>query len=180
MQASSLYKSIYTYFGDTTPLTVDCGKLCNKACCGDCSTDDDDETGMYLFPGEKALFLNHPNYKVVSSDFCYGEKQADIVICKGPCERDSRPLSCRIFPLIPYYRKASGLSIVRDPRAYSVCPLSAKEAYPYLNPAFIKKAESVFRLLMNFREVRLFLEGLADILDDYFKFEQKGGNLCDK
>ena len=179
MQASNLYKSIYTYFGDTTPTPFDCGKLCNKACCGD-SGADDDETGMYLFPGEKALFLNHPNYKVVSSDFCYGKNNADIVICKGPCERDSRPLSCRIFPLIPYFRQSSGLSIVRDPRAYAVCPLSAKEAYPYLNPLFIKKTESVFRLLINFRQVRLFLEGLADILYDYFKFEQKGGNLCDK
>ena len=34
MQASTLYQSIYTYFGDTTPLLADCGALCGKACCG--------------------------------------------------------------------------------------------------------------------------------------------------
>lgn len=171
MQASKLYQSIYTYFGDTTPLTSDCGLLCNKACC---ESDDNEETGMYLFPGEKPLFLNNPDFKVVSSELMYGEKCADIVICKTACMRNTRPLSCRIFPLIPYYRKESGLKIIRDPRAYSICPLSTKEAYQYLNPVFIKKTESVFRLLTKFSEVRTFLTALSDILDDYLKFEPGG------
>ena len=179
MQASNLYKSIYTYFGDTTPTPFDCGRLCNKACCGDSGTDDD-EAGMYLFPGEKALFLNHPNFKVVSSDFCYGKKNADIVVCKGPCARDSRPLSCRIFPLIPYFRQSSGLHLIQDPRAFAMCPLATKEAFPFLDSTFINKTESVFRLLLNFHEVRIFLEGLTDILDDYLKFSTKGENSYDK
>ena len=174
MQASKLYKSIYTYFGDATPTPFDCGKLCNKACCGDFGPEED-ETGMYLFPGEKPLFVNHPNFRVVSSDFRYGNKNADIVICKGPCERSSRPLSCRIFPLIPYYQRSCGFRLIQDPRSFAMCPLAEKEAYPYLNAKFIKKTESVFRLLLNFEEIRLFLEGLTDILDDYLIFQQKGG-----
>ena len=179
MQASKLYKSIYTYLGDATPTPFDCGKLCNKACCGD-NGPEDDEAGMYLFPGERSLFLNHPNFKVVSSDFCYGNKNADIVICKSPCERATRPLSCRIFPLIPYYREAIGFRLIQDPRAYAMCPLAAKEAYPYLNATFIRKTESVFRLLLNFKEIRIFLEGLTDILDDYLKFQQKEEHRYDK
>lgn len=176
MRADILYKSIYTYFGDTTPIPVDCGKLCNKACCTD---DGDDETGMYLFPGEKHLFLNNKNFKVVSSDFVYKDKNVDLVICKGPCKRDMRPLSCRIFPLVPYYRKKTGLKIIRDPRAFPICPLSSKEAYLHLDPVFIRKTESVFRLLTRFSEVRMYLEGLSDILDDYLKFEKDGGDFCD-
>ena len=81
MQASTLYQSIYTYFGDTTPLLADCGALCGKACCGgdsgnsdgrfnnaDSLCDSSEETGMYLFPGEKPLFLNRPGFQVVPSE----------------------------------------------------------------------------------------------------------------
>lgn len=176
MLASTLYKSIYSFLGDTTPLRVDCGKLCNKACCSEETSagDEMEEAGMYLFPGEKNLFINHPNYRVLPSDFIYGKKHADIVICNGPCERETRPLSCRIFPLVPYFREETGLKIIQDPRAYVMCPLSTKDAYPYLDPKFIKKTTSVFRLLTQFSEVRQFLVGLADILDDYLKFEQEG------
>ena len=168
MHISEIYKSIYKYFDDTTPLPVDCGKLCNKACC----ESDDDETGMYLFPGEEKLFINNPDFKIIKSDFTYGEKCADIVICKGICDRDLRPLSCRIFPLIPYFKENQGLKIISDPRAHTVCPLSQKEAFPYLEKNFKHKTEKVFKLLINFSEVRMFLEGLSDILDDYMKFER--------
>ena len=51
MHISEIYKSIYRYWDDTTPLYGDCGKLCGKACCESDETDED-ETGMYLFPGE--------------------------------------------------------------------------------------------------------------------------------
>lgn len=174
MQASELYKSIYRFWGDTTPLDCDCGALCGKACC---DGGDEEETGMYLFPGEKPLFLHHPNYRVLSSEFIYGEKNGDIVICNGPCARETRPLSCRIFPLIPYYRRETGLKILRDPRAAQLCPLASKAAFPHLNRSFVCKTEAVFRLLVQFSEVRLYLEGLSDILDDYLKFVPKGGIL---
>ncbi len=167
MLASNLYQSIYRYFGDTTPIPSDCGMLCNKACC---ESGDTDDTGMYLFPGEKTFFLSNPDFKVIQSDFTYGNKNADIVICKTACMRDARPLSCRIFPLIPYYREKDGLSIIQDPRAYGMCPLAEREAFQYLDPHFIKKVTKTFRLLTKFSEVRLFLEGLSDILDDYLKF----------
>ncbi len=187
MQASTLYQSIYTYFGDTTPLLADCGALCGKACCGgdsgnsdggfnnaDSLCDSSEETGMYLFPGEKPLFLNLPGFQVVPSEFVYGGRRADLLLCSGLCRRSARPLSCRIFPLIPYFRENAGLRIIIDPRAYSLCPLTEKEAYPFLNPSFQRKTESVFRLLLKFSEMRAFLEGLTDILDDYLKFEPKG------
>ncbi len=171
LKAEQLYKSIYQFWCDTTPLFGDCGTLCNKACCESDDTHDE-ETGMYLFPGEKALFKGHPNFKVVSSDFTYGnDKNPDIVICKGPCSREARPLSCRIFPLIPYFRENSGLKIIIDPRAKHLCPLAQNRALPYLNPDFLRKIEKTFLLLTKFPEVRSFLEGLSDILDDYFKFD---------
>lgn len=172
MQASKLYQSIYRYFGSTTPLLQDCGTLCGKACCesDSCGINNDfEEAGMYLFPGEKALFATNPSYKIIPSEFTYGVNRADLIICREPCVRDMRPLSCRIFPLVPYFREKHGLKIILDPRAYSVCPLTKKEAFPFLSQAFLHKTESVFRMLTKFSEVRLFLDGLSDILDDYLK-----------
>ena len=166
MHISEIYKSIYKFFDNTTPLTVDCGKLCNGACC---VSDDEEETGMYLFPGEEALFLNNPDFKVVDSEFEYGGKLAKIVICKGKCERALRPLSCRIFPLIPYI-KNDGFEIIFDSRAKSLCPLCDLPDFSQLDKEFILKIKKVTRLFMKFNETRNFLEGLTEILDDYLKF----------
>ena len=169
MHISELYKSIYHFWDDTTPLYGDCGTLCQKACC--MSDEEEEETGMYLFPGEKALFQDNAGFKILSSDFSYGkETYADLLICNTPCSRDERPLSCRIFPLIPYYKNGV-LSIIQDPRAKSICPLAQKKALSYLNPTFILKTEKTFRLLLCFAEVRDFLSGLTEILDDYMKFD---------
>ncbi len=166
MDISEIYKSIYKFFDNTTPLTVDCGKLCNGACC---VSDDEEETGMYLFPGEEVLFLNNPEFKVIDSEFEYNGKCAKIVICKGTCERDLRPLSCRIFPLIPYI-KNDNFDIIFDPRAKSLCPLCDLPDFSQLDRKFILKVRKVTKLLTKFKETRTFLESLTDILDDYLKF----------
>ena len=166
MHISEIYKSIYKYYGDTTPLLVDCGKLCGGACC---ESDDNEETGMYLFPGEERIFCNNPDFKIIKSEFEYGENCADILICKGHCNREIRPLSCRIFPVIPYV-KGNTFKLIFDPRAKSLCPLVELKDFSQLDGEFIRKTENVVRLLMKFKETRIFLESLADILDDYLKF----------
>lgn len=166
MHISTLYKSIYKFYGDTTPLTIDCGKLCGGACC---ESDENEETGMYLFPGEEKLFLNNPDFKIVDSEFVYNGKSAKILICKGTCDRNTRPLSCRIFPIVPYI-KNSDFKLIFDPRAKAICPLLSLKDFSQLDKDFIKKTHKVTRLLLNFKETRLFLEGLTDILDDFLKF----------
>ena len=166
MHISEIYKSIYKYYSDTTPLLVDCGKLCGGACC---ESDDNEETGMYLFPGEEVLFKGNPDFKIISSEFEYNGKTADIVICKGHCHRELRPLSCRIFPIIPYV-KGNDFKLIFDPRAKSLCPLTELEDFSQLDPLFIYKTEKIVKLLMKFPETKLFLEGITDILDDLLKF----------
>jgi len=166
MHISEIYKSIYNYYGKTTPLLVDCGQLCNGACC---KSDAGEETGMYLFPGEEVLFRNNPDFKIVSSEFEYGNKHADILICNGMCDRNQRPLSCRIFPIIPYV-KNNAFELIFDPRAKSICPLLELRDFSKLDPLFIHKTTKVTRLLLNFAETRSFLEGISDIIDDLLKF----------
>ena len=166
MHISEIYKSMYKLYGDTTPLLVDCGKLCGAACC---ESSDEEETGMYLFPGEEKLFENNPDFKIVRSEFQYGEDYANIVICKGFCNRNLRPLSCRIFPVIPYIQNSKS-ELIFDPRAKTICPLVELKDFSHLDKNFIKKTNSVINLLMKFEKSRLFLEGLTDIIDDYLKF----------
>ena len=166
MHISEIYKSIYDFYGETTPLCVDCGKLCSGACC---ESDDNEETGMYLFPGEEKLFIGNPDFRIIDSQFLYSGKRAKILICKCVCDRNIRPLSCRIFPIIPYI-KEDKFSLIFDPRAKSVCPLASLSDINELEKDFIKKTKKVTKLLLKFKETRLFLECLSDILDDYLKF----------
>ena len=166
MHISKIYESIYDFYGDTTPLCVDCGKLCGGACC---ESDENEETGMYLFPGEEKLFLDNPDFKIIDSEFFYGKERAKILICKGTCKRDERPLSCRIFPIIPYL-KGENFKLIFDPRAKSVCPLTGLSDIEELDGEFIKKTTKVIKLLLKFEKTRAFLEALTDILDDYLKF----------
>ena len=166
MHISEIYKSIYKFYGDTTPLSLDCGKLCGAACC---ESDEYEETGMYLFPGEEELFKNNPDFKIIDSEFVYNGKRAKILICKGYCKRTLRPLSCRIFPIIPYI-KHNGFELIFDPRAKGLCPLTKLKSFSQLDEFFIKKTEKVVKLLLKFEETRLFLEALTDILDDFIKF----------
>lgn len=167
MHISEIYKSIYRYYGTTTPLLVDCGELCGGACC---ESPDEEETGMYLFPGEERIFENNPDFKIVPSEFLYRDnKCANILICKGICNRVIRPLSCRIFPVVPYIRE-NKFELIFDPRAKSICPLVELPDFTNLDKVFLKKTRNVINLLMKFQETRLFLESLTDIVDDFLKF----------
>jgi len=167
MHISTIYKSIYEYFGDTTPLSIDCGKLCGGACC---KSDENEDTGMYLFPGEEKLFINDPDFKIIPSEFEYGNTYANILICKGHCDRKKRPLSCRIFPVIPHFNRDDSFKLIFDPRAKSLCPLCDLKDFSRLDDTFLYKTEKVIRLLLNFQKTRSFLAGLNDIVDDFLKF----------
>ena len=111
MQKTQLYRQAYDILAYTTPLYGDCGELCGAACC-DCG---DHEAGMYLFPGEEVMYKFAPEWlKLEQSDFEYASGcYATIAICNGTCDRDLRPLACRIFPLTPYF-EANKLKIIMD------------------------------------------------------------------
>ena len=99
------------------PLERDCGKKCGAACC---QPDEDGQGGMYLFPGESEL---------AGGDWAsimpamMGEREAEILVCGGQCERDRRPLGCMIFPLTPVVGGDGSISVRFDYRARRMCPL---------------------------------------------------------
>ena len=159
----NFYKRIYSALGNLTPLRGDCGRVCNKACC----EGDKDGDGMYLFPGEEALYASLPHWAAIcETDFEYDTgKFAPLFSCDGVCDRNLRPLSCRIFPLTPYIAKDGELEVIVDPRANGLCPLAALYVEDF-EPDFVKAVEEVGRLLITNPETKKFLESFSRLLDD--------------
>lgn len=163
MSKEEFYNMIYSVLGNVTPLKVDCGQLCNGACC----EVTDDITGMYLFPGEEAMYKNMPEWaKIYDTDFSCNGKYIDLFTCNGTCDRRLRPLSCRIFPLVPYVKKGEKMEIRMDVRGRGMCPLATAMNVEDLDSEFVKKVTLAMKLCMTNPEVREFLYALSESLDE--------------
>ena len=93
---------------NVTPLKGDCGRICGGACC---EPDEDGQGGMLLFPGEEGLYDPLPEgFTVTPAPEMPG---ALLITCSGRCQRKDRPLSCRLFPLLPK-EKDGAVRAVRD------------------------------------------------------------------
>jgi len=137
--------------GGLTPLSSDCGALCGSACC---RADEDGQGGVYLFPGEDKL--------LPGTDGGF----APLHTCEGACDRDRRPLGCRIFPLTPV-KSASGWTVRIDRRARAMCPL-AECGLKGLNPAFVRAVARAIRTIASEPEGEAFLQKWQ-VLEDAFR-----------
>lgn len=170
MNIAYIYLQLYRLFDSATPLSVDCGKFCNSACC------QGEDSGMYLFPGEENVqkILNSPWATVEKSDFYYEyrgkKKNVPLLVCNGECNRYERPLACRIFPLTPYLKKDGELEIIMDPRAKAVCPISRELKADELEFKFIKNVKKAFVLLLKNEEIRAYMKSYSEYIDEYRKF----------
>ena len=108
-----------------TPLKTDCGRICGAKCCRSL---EGEETGMLLFPGEEKYYRDKPGWEIRKAE------TGKLLICAGECERDERPLACRMFPLLPLLRNGDIKTAV-DLRAKAVCPL-ARQGIRAMDPAF--------------------------------------------
>ena len=140
---------------DVTPLLSDCGRVCGGACC---QPDADGQGGMLLFPGEEQLYDPlPPGWRLERDDgVCEG---AALLICDGTCRREARPLSCRLFPLLPSPRGCR-----MDRRAWAVCPLmeSGKKG---LDPGFVQAVKAAGQILYACPEHAAFLNALHEYND---------------
>ena len=162
MKAKDFYTYAYRLFDDVTPLPVDCGNLCDAACCKG-----DDETGMYLFPFENVMFKNCPgNFKIEKSEFEYGGKNVDILLCDPFCRRETRPLACRIFPLVPYIDKTGNFDVVLDRRARYMCPLAAAMAKDDLDTEFVRRVKYISGIMMRVPALKEFIYEQSRLIDE--------------
>ena len=99
-------------------------------------------------------------------DFTYDNgKYIGLFTCNGSCDRRLRPLSCRIFPLVPYAKRGEKLQIKMDIRGRGMCPLATAMRIEDLSPHFVKKVTVAMRICMEVRETREFIYALSESLD---------------
>ena len=144
--------------GELTPMITDCGALCGAACCG---TDADGQGGVYLFPGEEALLRDCAWVESVEPDGF-----APIMTCRGRCDREARPLGCRIFPLTPVRGKNGKWTVRTDARARAMCPL-VRSGVGGLDPAFVKAVRDALRIVEEDPEGEAFLERWLALEEEY-------------
>jgi len=163
VSAKEFYSTVYALIGSKTPIKADCGKLCGGKCC----EVTDEITGMYLFPFEERMYKDLPNWaKIYDTDFSYGnEKYVDLFTCNGHCERDKRPLSCRIFPLAPYKKSGGKLEIIMDPRGKGLCPLASVMDISDLDKEFTEAVHRAMLLCIKEENCREFIHALSESFD---------------
>ena len=118
MDRLELYKKAYAILENRTPVLYDCGGLCSSACCMD------NGKGMLLFPHEEEYIRTQTDdYNIINSEIVISGYRVKLLTCSGSCERRTRPLSCRIFPLFPFMSEDNRILVDYDPRAKGTCPL---------------------------------------------------------
>ena len=137
---------------NVTPLKRDCGRVCGARCCRPL---EGEETGMLLFPGEAEAYAGKAGFEVRKT------ARGDLLICSGTCDREDRPLSCRLFPLLPVIGDDGKVRAVTDLRAKAVCPL-ARQGKSAMDPAFADAVCEAGEILAAEDEQAVFLEILEE------------------
>ena len=169
MRPESVYSMVYRLLDDVTPLPADCGKLCGGACC----EDNEAGTGMYLYPYEINMFTDEPDWCTLTATLDKYDDRGTLILleCDGTCERHRRPFACRIFPLAPYLNDGK-LTIVVDPRAKGMCPLSTGIRLSDYRPEFLENVKKAARILYKFKECRAFMEYQSRLMDEWEEFQK--------
>ena len=155
MKKENVIKTCYSLLRNVTPLDFDCGKICQGKCCKG-----DEKTGMLLFPGEETLI--DPNISIYKN-----ENGESLAVCDGTCDRNMRPLACRIYPLFPVIKNHNGEEYVEpefDVRAVG-CPLLTG-GYGVSN-RFLRSVKRVGKYLLLNEETAEFYRGLSDEISEY-------------
>ena len=127
------YRKLYRVLDDVSPVPMDCGTICGKACCTG-----PEDLGIFLLPGEEELQKQDPDWLTWSVeqspewDFLglYPEEEVWFVRCKDPlqCHRENRPIQCRTFPAEPHLREDGSLVLIyNDLDLPYTCPLIAAD-----------------------------------------------------
>ena len=151
---SKIYKKAFKILGTLTPLKTDCGYLCGSACCKG-----DKSIGMRLFPNEPTSLTIVKN-----------ENGDRLAVCNGICNRDERPLACRIFPLFPTISENGKIYPEIDCRAYRLCPMVEHCDQILVNKKFIKAISRVGKMLSKDSLCKEFLMSSTQEIDLFYEF----------
>lgn len=156
-----IIRRAYAAIGEQTPMESDCGSLCSAACC---FTDEDDQGGVCLLPGEEKQLEGIDWGKVDHEP----QMDAPMLMCTDMCDREIRPFLCRIFPLCPVIGKSGKWTVRMDARARAVCPL-ARGGLNGLDPEFVRGCVKAVRIIAEDPEGEEFLTKWAEIEAEFRK-----------
>ena len=163
METDGLHKA-RELLRDVTPLSFDCGKRCGSACCRGGEGD-----GMLLFPDEERYYTGCSFAKIVD------DRLGKRLVCGGFCQREQRPLACRIFPLViragGQEESRAKANIIMDVRAWPVCPLM-QSGRKGLKAEFVAAVRKAAEYLILEDKHRVFLALLATELAAYEQMKQ--------
>ncbi len=157
--SKSTIQLLYRSLDRVTPLPGDCGQLCGQACCRG-----REDLGIYLFPGEEAMFTRTEDWlewrfpKAKHHGFPPGWKsRVTMVRCLDLCPRNQRPLQCRFYPLAPHLLRQRELLLILDPVEVPYrCPLIEEEMV--LQEEFVEKVWQAWQIMLQDDEVRALVE----------------------
>ena len=122
---------------------------------------------MLLFPGEEAYYRDRPGYELLDTE------TGPLLVCSGVCDRSDRPLSCRLFPLLPVLRE-EGVKVAMDARARAVCPLAA-QGVRGLSEAFVEAVRQAGQALSQDKTQQTFLRRLTREQDELRALQKQFG-----
>lgn len=158
----------HRYLEDVTPLRQDCGELCGRACCKG-----DQNTGMWLLPGEAELLRGQEGFSIQP---CQDNGGYPLLVCQGSCDRKYRPFACRIYPFFPLVteREGGGLEIrlIRDPRA-AKCPLPGPQRGVSQSFRFCLRQAAL--ALLEDPELRQYLLNTSEFLTEIIQLRERLG-----
>ena len=149
----SLIYDAYNIIGNLTPIKADCGKLCGKACCVV------EGAGMLLFPGEESILGEIRRFRIEEMEYMDAPNMK-LLLCDSNCNRDFRPLACRIFPVAPKFLEKKGVIAVQpDIRGRRMCPIWD---LTHVDEIFIKTVRKVFEMLAKDEKLLSFMRLISD------------------
>ncbi len=166
-----LYTKVWNKLDTFTPLMGDCGRLCDKKCCS--GTDHD---GMLLFPGEEFLYedIGGDWFHITDSNIVLSDGyKIKLLVCRGECPRENRPLSCRIFPIIPYMNDEGRVEFRLDLRSLGICPVVFNPLENPVEEDFIEALYRAFPPLLKDDAIVEFIEMLSRQYDETAAFLSK-------
>ena len=161
---TDLIYEAYETIGSLTPLkNADCGRLCDKICC------EGDRAGMLLFPGEEGIFEGVLGFEIEEIEYME-TAGAKLLLCDGECERDLRPLACRIFPVAPLVGENGTVEAVGDIRGRRMCPIWDLK---YVDRKFVRAVKKAFELLAGEPSMLALMRLVSDEQKELMRFYKK-------
>lgn len=158
---SGFFDKAYRLLEYCTPLPVDCGPLCLGACCKG-----EEDAGMLLFPGEEERFVGLKDFEIIDTDYIIEDGNVvKLLLCNAKCDRSTRPLGCRIFPLFGFVTPEGKIEVRVDPRALEICPLAFVGLEEGFSKEFILEVKKVFEILMKDKSCANFIEIMTEQLN---------------